>query len=78
MFTTVFTRPTGTLTTPTAPLKVRVPLSKLAGRQALRRWYPLLDEKNEDSGNLGKRVRGEVELQLRWVHQTARVQVTPC
>lgn len=53
---------------------VRVPLSKLDGRQAIRRWYPLLGLDNMDDGNLGKRVRGEVEVQLRWVHNPMRVE----
>jgi len=53
---------------------VRVPLSKLESRQAIRRWYPLMDKDDMDDDNLGKRARGEVEVQLRWTHNPMRVE----
>ena len=50
--------------------KLLLPLSKLRGRAPLRRWFPLGDQAGRRAGG----VRGDLDLQLRWVHNPALVQ----
>ena len=50
--------------------KVRIPLAKLRHRRSTRRWYALCDANGKRSGV----ARGDLDLQLRWVHDPALVE----
>jgi len=48
----------------------RIPLAKLRHRRPTRRWYALCDANGKRSGV----ARGDLDLQLRWVHDPALVE----
>ena len=49
---------------------VKIPLSTLRKRKPVRRWYPLGDKDAKLTGKL----RGELDLQLRWRHNPINVE----